>query len=134
MKWLSNRVLPVVGVALVLQSCTRAPTVDPTPQPPTLATGTWPGNAAPPDGGLFDLTVEVTNEGDSLSATLVAPFGRVPLHDIRVSETQLQFWFDLGQRIKCVLERQEDRGYAGPCVDEGGSEGRLTMRPPETAG
>ena len=119
-----------VAAFSVLQSCSAGG--PPTPEVLTLEEGTWTGTATPPEGGTFDISFEVTSEGDSLSITIVSDFGNFELNDVQVAPDRLTFWLEIGgTRLDCELLLGEGGSYAGDCVDSDGDTGLLTMTPPK---
>ncbi len=97
-----------------------------------LKSGTWSGTGAGPGGEAFDITFEVRNDGDSLSIALIAPDGEsFPLSQIRLEEGKLLFQWEPGVVVNCVLVPGEGGSFSGPCTDEEGGTGTLTMVPPQ---
>jgi hypothetical protein len=98
-----------------------------------LATGTWTGKGVDPGGEEFPFTVEVQNTGDSLSMALIGPDGeQLPLTEIRFSEGKLLFRWEPGVVVNCELAPVEGGGYSGPCSDESGGTGVITITPPQS--
>lgn len=97
-----------------------------------LASGTWTGKGVDPGGEEFPFTVEVENTGDSLSMALIGPDGeRLALSEIRFSEGKLLFRWEPGVVVNCELSPVEGGGYSGPCSDESGGTGQITITPPQ---
>ena len=97
-----------------------------------LASGTWTGKGVDPGGGEFPFTVEVQNTGDSLSMALIGPDGeRLELTNIRFNEGKLLFQWEPGVVVNCELSPVEGGGYSGPCSDESGGTGQITITPPQ---
>ena len=98
-----------------------------------LAPGTWTGKGVDPGGEEFPLSFDVQTSGDSLAITLIGPDGeRMELSDIRFDEGKLLFRWAVGIAIDCVLSPVEGGGFSGPCTDENGGTGALTMTPPSS--
>lgn len=100
-----------------------------------LANGTWTGSITQPDGMSFDVGFEVSGEGSALSIELVPPADSgedrtFPFEDIRLTAEQLEFTWDMGVQIKCVLDLRPGDSWAGTCTDERGQEGGIVMVPP----
>ena len=57
----------------------------------------------------------------------VAPFA---LEEIDLDDGVLQFVWYPGPRIECMLEKNEDGSFEGPCSDPEGDTGFITMAPP----
>ena len=97
-----------------------------------LASGTWAGKGVDPDGNEFPFTLTVDNTGDSLSIGIVGPDGnQLPLTNIRFTEGKLLFSWEPGVVVNCELSPVEGGGYSGPCSDEQGGSGVLTITPPQ---
>jgi hypothetical protein len=97
----------------------------------TLASGTWTGKGVDPGGEEFPVTFDVKSSGDSLSIALIAPDGqRMELSNIRFEGGKLLFLWSPGIDINCVLSPVEGGGFSGPCTDDEGGTGVLTMTPP----
>jgi hypothetical protein len=97
-----------------------------------LASGTWTGKGVDPGGEEFPFTVEVQNSGDSLTMSLIGPDGeQLALTNIRFNEGKLLFQWEPGVVVNCELSPVEDGGYSGPCSDESGGTGTLTITPPQ---
>ena len=98
-----------------------------------LASGTWAGKGVDPGGEEFPFTMEVENSGDSLSMALIGPDGeRLPLTNIRFNEGKLLFQWVPGIVVNCELSPVDGGGYSGPCRDESGATGEITITPPQT--
>ena len=96
----------------------------------TMASGTWRGSGSPPGGGYIELEYEVVSDGDSLAITVVT-FGGLPLNEVRLEGSELRFWWSPErERLDCVLEYQDDGGYAGDCIGEFGGVASVRMHPP----
>jgi hypothetical protein len=99
----------------------------------SLADGTWTGKGVDPGGDEFPLSFEVSHSGDSLQIAMVGPDGeRMPLTRIRFEEGKLLFTWEPGPRIDCTLSPVEGGGFSGPCTDEDGGTGIITMTPPQS--
>lgn len=97
----------------------------------TLAAGTWTGKGVDPGGIEFPITFEVQTTGDSIRIDMVGPDGEsMSLSQIRFEEGKLLFVWSPGVVINCVLSPVEGGGYSGPCTDESGGTGVVTMTPP----
>jgi hypothetical protein len=97
-----------------------------------LEAGTWTGTVAPPDGGALEVTYEVKVAGDTVAITIVAAGqGSFAFNDVKVANGKLTFTWAPGPTLKCELALREDKSWAGPCTDPGGSTGQLTMIPPK---
>ena len=96
-----------------------------------LETGTWTGTISDPDGESFSISFEVQNTSDTLAVTMVGPGGeRMAFSNIRFDEGKLLFTWEPGVAINCALSPVERGGYSGPCTDEEGKTGQITMTPP----
>jgi hypothetical protein len=97
-----------------------------------LEVGAWTGTGVGPSGEAADVSFDVRMNGDTLMIDLNGPDGQsMPLTDIRFEEGKLLFTWEPGVVVKCVLSPVEGGGYDGPCTDENGGSGRLTMVPPK---
>jgi hypothetical protein len=97
-----------------------------------LTPGTWTGKGVDPGGEEFPFTVEVENAGDSLSMALIGPDGeRLPLTNIRFNEGKLLFQWEPGVVVNCELSPIDGGAYSGPCSDESGGTGQITITPPQ---
>jgi hypothetical protein len=97
-----------------------------------LAAGTWTGKGVDPGGEEFPVTFEVQTIGDSIAIDMVGPDGnKMPLTEIRFDEGKLLFRWEPGPAINCVLSPIEGGGFSGPCTDESGGTGVITMTPPQ---
>jgi hypothetical protein len=97
-----------------------------------MAQGTWTGKGVDPGGEEFPITFEVASAGDSLSIMIVGPDGEsMALSKIRFEEGKLLFTWEPGVVVNCVLSPVEGGGYSGPCTDENGGSGIITMTPPQ---
>lgn len=98
----------------------------------SLASGTWTGKGVDPGGEEFPITFEVQTAGDSISIAMIGPDGeRMALTDIRFEEGKLLFRWSPGPVINCVLSPVEEGGFSGPCTDDSGGTGIITMTPPK---
>jgi len=96
-----------------------------------LAPGTWTGKGVDPGGEEFPLTFDVQTTGDSIAIAMIGPDGeRMELSGIKFEEGKLRFQWAPGPVINCVLSPIEGGGYSGPCTDESGGTGVITMSPP----
>lgn len=96
-----------------------------------LISGTWTGKGVDPGGEEFPISFEVQTTGDSISITMLGPDGeRMPLSQVRLEEGKLLFVWSPGVVINCVLSPVEGGGFSGPCTDESGGTGVITMTPP----
>ena len=96
-----------------------------------LAPGTWTGKGVDPGGEEFPITFEVDTAADSLRITMVGPDGeRMGLTNLRFEEGKLLFTWSPGIVINCVLSPVEGGGFSGPCTDDSGGTGIITMTPP----
>ena len=96
-----------------------------------LAPGTWTGKGVDPGGEEFPLTFDVQTTGDSIAIAMMGPDGeRMELSGIKFEEGKLRFQWAPGPVINCVLSPIEGGGYSGPCTDESGGTGVITMSPP----
>ena len=97
----------------------------------SMASGTWSGKGVDPGREEFPITFEVKAVGDSLSITMLGPDGeRMELSQIRFEEGKLLFRWSPGIVIDCVLSPVEGGGFSGPCTDDSGGTGIITMTPP----
>lgn len=98
----------------------------------SLKPGTWTGQGVDPGGGEFELTFDVQTVGDSLTITMVSPEGeKFELSQIRFEGKNLHFRWEPGIVVNCVLSPVDGGGYSGPCIDESGGSGVLSMTPPK---
>jgi hypothetical protein len=98
-----------------------------------LAAGTWTGKGVDPGGEEFPITFEVQTAADSISITMIGPDGeRMGLTAIRLEEGKLHFRWSPGIDIDCILSPVEGGGFSGPCTDDSGGTGVITMTPPQT--
>jgi hypothetical protein len=101
-------------------------------QAQSLKTGTWTGKGIAPEGEEFAITLDVQMKGDTLVIAMHAPDGAIlPLTNIRFEDSKLLFTFTPGVVVNCTLSPVEGGGYSGPCTDEEGGTGEITMMPPE---
>ena len=104
-------------------------------QAQSLASGTWTGKGVDPGGEEFPITFEVQTAGDSISITMIGPDGeRMGLTDIRFEEGKLHFRWSPGIVINCVLSPVDEGSFSGPCTDDSGGTGIITMTPPKPQG
>ena len=97
-----------------------------------LAPGTWTGKGVDPGGEEFPITFEVQATGDSVSMAMIGPDGeRMDLTEIHFEDGKLLFKWSPGPVISCALSPVEGGGYSGPCTDESGGTGVITMTPPQ---
>jgi hypothetical protein len=97
-----------------------------------LASGTWTGKGVDPGGEEFPITFEVQTTGDSISIAMVGPDGeRMALTEIHFEEGKLLFTWEPGVVVKCTLSPVDGGGYSGPCTDDSGGTGIITMTPPQ---
>jgi hypothetical protein len=97
-----------------------------------LAPGTWTGKGVDPGGEEFPFTVEVQSAGDSLTMAIVGPDGEgLALNNIRFTDGKLLFQWEPGVVVNCELSPVEGGGYSGPCSDESGGSGVITITPPQ---
>lgn len=121
-----KRAIRFLGLLLALLAGTTAGL-----QAQTMTPGTWTGKGVDPGGEEFPITFEVTTAGDSLSITMLGPDGeRMELSQIRFEEGKLLFRWSPGIVIDCILSPVEGGGFSGPCTDESGGTGLITMTPP----
>ena len=118
----------LVGVLLALLAGTTTGL-----QAQKLAPGTWTGKGVDPGGEEFPLTFDVQTTGDSIAIAMIGPDGeRMELSGIKFEEGKLLFQWAPGPVINCVLSPIEGGGYSGPCTDESGGTGVITMSPPSS--
>lgn len=111
-----------------------APTVTPDAK---LAVGKWTGSVAPPNGDALELEFNVTAPNDStkIDLTITAMSMTMPLTNIKLDGTKLSFSFLAGDTdVKCTLEKKDTGAYVGPCADQSGQGGPMTMVPPKKDG
>ena len=97
-----------------------------------LAPGTWTGKGVDPGGEEFPITFDVQTTGDSISIAMVGPDGeRMDLSNIHFEDGKLLFRWEPGVVVNCTLSPVEGGGYSGPCTDESGGTGIITMTPPQ---
>jgi hypothetical protein len=97
-----------------------------------LASGTWTGKGVDPGGEEFPITFEVQTTGDSISIAMVGPDGeRIDLTEIHFADGKLLFKWSPGPIISCELSPVDGGGYSGPCTDDSGGTGIITMTPPQ---
>ena len=98
----------------------------------TLQEGAWGGTLTGPNGQGFDVTLEVSGEGDDLSVVMIAPTGdTVEFDSVMFDDEILKFEFSFpGVTVSCELEAGEAGSYVGDCVGSDGQGGTLEMRPP----
>lgn len=98
---------------------------------PALTNGRWTGSGTPPGGGFVGFAYEVTGEGETLAVTVTGDLGTFEFEDVRLDGDELSFWISpLGEKIDCVLHRQDDGSWTGDCVEQSGGVGTLRMYPP----
>ena len=107
----------------------------PTATAQSLEEGTWTGSMRQPgDGDGFDISYEVTMDGDVLKIVLLPPEDadeeRYEFNEIGMDDGNLVFWWQPGPRVDCVLEPLEGGGWEGECSDASGETGIMTMLPP----
>ena len=98
-----------------------------------IETGTWTGFVMPPNQEAMDITIDVFVESDTLKMTLNGggPLQGLPLQDIEVSESGLNFAFSAGILILCDLKLKANDGYEGECAPTGQESGIFSMNPPK---
>ena len=101
-----------------------------------LETGTWTGTVVDPGGQSYDVTFVVQTAGDSLKIDMTGgPEGATfPFLDIRFDNGKLMFQWEPGSPVNCTLEPVATGGFSGPCTDDDGESGLLTMVPPKKEG
>lgn len=98
----------------------------------SLKSGTWTGSGVGPGGDEFEISFEVEASGDSIAIAIVGPGGeRLPASQIRFEEGKLLFRWEPGVVVNCTLSPIEGGGFSGPCIDEEGGSGEITMIPPK---
>ena len=99
----------------------------------SLKSGTWTGTVTPPGEELaMPVTFDVTVHGDSLGIVIHAgEHGNFTVENGKHADGKISFVFSPGPRVTCTLSRTQDGAFAGPCIEEDGSEARLTMVPPK---
>jgi hypothetical protein len=97
----------------------------------SLASGIWTGKGVGPGGEEFPITFEVDGSSDSVAITIVTPDGeKLVASEIRFEEGKLLFKWEPGVVVSCTLSPADDGGFSGPCADEEGGTGTITMIPP----
>ena len=100
-----------------------------------LEAGTWTGTITGPEGDMVSVEYEVASGSDALEITLQPPLEAgdmppMPFEDLVLDDDVLQFaWFP-GERIECMLEKNDDGSFEGPYSDAAGDTGFMTMAPP----
>ena len=98
----------------------------------SLKAGLWTGTVTPPDGGETAVTYDVTVHGDSLGIVIHAgEHGDFTAENGKYADGKISFVFHPGPRVVCTLSRTDDGSFAGPCIEEDGSEAKVTMVPPK---
>jgi hypothetical protein len=102
-----------------------------------LPSGTWGGTIEPPGAQPMPVEYEVSSDGGEMSITLVWEMGSFDFENIKLDGSSLTFTWFLGMGgdgvdLTCDLQRQDDGGFEGECVDDTGEAGVLTMTPPGT--
>ena len=98
----------------------------------SLEQGSWTGTLTGPGGDGFDVSVEVSGEGEELSIVMSGPGGEaVEFENVRHDgeSLHLEFAFEV-VTVSCDLEGAEDGSYAGDCVGSDGQSGVLEIHPP----
>lgn len=104
-----------------------------------LETGKWTGKLIVPieNAPQIDLNFDVKNDAGKL--TIAMSFVQAPmafeLNEIRLEEKKLSFSFaPPNTMVRCELSLQDDRTYAGECVEDNDpTRVRLVMTPPKPA-
>ena len=100
----------------------------------SLKSGTWTGTVTPPgEEQAMPVTFDVTEHGDSLGIVLHAgEHGDFTVEKGRYAEGKITFTFSPGgPQVSCILTRNEEGAFAGPCLGDDGSEAKMTMVPPK---
>ena len=138
MKTLS-RLLAAGAFALAMPVALSAQTTPATAAPAApaaagkLEIGKWTGNVDAPGAGLIPLTFDVTAAGDTMKINMtIEGMGVFPFTAVKLEGTKLSFGFVVeSSDVTCKLEKKEDGSFAGPCVDQSGQGGPMTMVPPK---
>ena len=122
-----KNLLRLLGLALCLVIGTVT-----TGEAQTMTPGTWTGKATDPGGDSIDLTFDVQLNADTLSIFIHGPDGeKAPLTKIRFEQGKLLFTWEPGIVVNCELSPVEGGGFSGPCTDESGETGQISMTPPK---
>jgi hypothetical protein len=98
----------------------------------SLKAGLWTGTVTPPEGGETVVTYDVTVHGDSLGIVIHAgEHGDFTVENGKHVDGTISFVFHPGPRVTCTLSRTEDGSFAGPCLEDDGSQATVTMVPPK---
>ncbi len=98
-----------------------------------LKAGTWTGTIKPPDADAIAATFEVRVAGDTTHLTLKTPMGELLASGIKVEAKRLLFTFSPGDAtVRCTLLLQDDKSFAGDCLDSDGGKGVIVMIPPKS--
>jgi hypothetical protein len=95
-----------------------------------LASGTWTGTIAGPNGNANPVEFEVTSAKDSATIVILGRGNRYPASSVRFENGALRFSWSPGPTVECVLAPDSDGGFAGPCTD-GNAPGQVVMKPPK---
>jgi hypothetical protein len=98
----------------------------------SLKSGTWTGTVIPPEGDATLVTFDVTVNGDSLGIVIHAgEHGDFTTEQGHYADGKITFAFVPGPRVTCILTRNEEGIFAGSCLEDDGSEAKVTMVPPK---
>ena len=97
----------------------------------SLTPGTWTGKVVDPGGDEIPIDFEVQTIGDSIAIAMIGPDGeKSPFTQVRFEEGKLLFRWEPGVVVNCILSPVDGGGFSGPCTDESGGTGNITMTPP----
>ncbi len=69
-------------------------------------------------------------DADALHMEILVHEGALPIFDLKATEERLEFDFEPGARVHCVLEGNPTEGYLGFCTALGddGEDGEIELR------
>ena len=102
----------------------------------TLESGKWTGTVVDPGGQSHEVSFDVQTVGDSLKISMTGgpESSTFAFRDIRFDNGKLLFTWEPGSPVNCVLEPVPTGGFSGPCTDEEGEGGVMTLVPPKKEG
>jgi len=99
-----------------------------------VQTGEWTGTVTATNGEPLEATFAVSGSAGQIGISLSVAGGTLDVLDVDTTVDGISFTLGSGTGARCSLDRQDDGGYAGTCVDARGAAAPITMRPPGAAG
>ena len=124
----TRALLLALGTVLLLPAAAQSQKITP---------GQWTGTLQPPGEEKREFVIDVAMTGDSVTAaTLKVPsipdFPGFGIETLRfTAEGKISMKFFVGMNVTCLLDKQEDASFAGPCTAEDGSVAPMTLASPK---